>query len=83
MEYKYESQRVAYPFFIAAMLLFAGQIIFGLVIGAQYIWPDMLFPAIPFNIARMIHINLLVVWLILWARRIICSLKRSKVRYTA
>ena len=64
MEYKYESQRVAYPFFIAAMLLFAGQIIFGLVIGAQYIWPDMLFPAIPFNIARMIHINLLVVWLI-------------------
>ena len=64
MEYKYESQRVAYPFFIAAMLLFAGQIIFGLVIGAQYIWPDLLFPAIPFNIARMIHINLLVVWLI-------------------
>ncbi len=64
MEYKYESQRVAYPFFIAAMLLFAGQIIFGLVIGAQYLWPDMLFPAIPFNIARMIHINLLVVWLI-------------------
>lgn len=64
MEYKYESQRVAYPFFIAAMLLFAGQIIFGLIIGAQYIWPDMLFPAVPFNIARMIHINLLVVWLI-------------------
>ncbi|MBI5885594.1 MAG: cbb3-type cytochrome c oxidase subunit I [Deltaproteobacteria bacterium] len=64
MNYKYESQRVAYPFFIAAMLLFAGQIIFGLIIGAQYIWPDLLFPAIPFNIARMIHINLLVVWLI-------------------
>lgn len=64
MEYKYESQRVAYPFFIAAMLLFAGQILFGLLIGAQYIWPDLLFPAIPFHIARMIHINLLVVWLI-------------------
>lgn len=64
MEYKYESQRVAYPFFIGAMLLFAGQIVFGLLIGAQYIWPDVLYPAIPFNIARMIHINLLVVWLI-------------------
>jgi len=64
MNYKYESQRVAYPYFIAAMLLFAGQILFGLIIGAQYIWPDLLFPAIPFNIARMIHINLLVVWLI-------------------
>jgi len=64
MKYQFESQRVAYPYFIAAMLLFAGQILFGLVIGAQYIWPDFLFPAIPFNIARMIHINLLVVWLI-------------------
>jgi len=64
MQYKYESQRVAYPYFIAAMLLFAGQVLFGLVIGAQYLWPEFLFPAIPFNIARMIHINLLVVWLI-------------------
>ena len=64
MQYQYESQRVAYPYFIAAMLLFAGQILFGLIVGAQYIWPDLLFPAIPFNIARMIHINLLVVWLI-------------------
>lgn len=64
MKYKFESQRVSYPYFIAAMCLFAAQIVFGLVIGAQYIWPDLLFPAIPFNIGRMIHINLLVVWLI-------------------
>jgi nitric oxide reductase subunit B len=64
MELKYESQRVAYPFFITAMLLFAGQILFGLIIGAQYLFSDLLFPAIPFNIGRMIHINLLVVWLI-------------------
>ncbi len=61
---KYESQRVAYPYFLIAILLFAGQILFGLIIGAQYVWPDFLFPAIPFNIARMIHINLLVVWII-------------------
>ncbi len=46
------------------MLLFAAQVLFGLIAGAQYLWPDFLFPAIPFNIARMIHINLLVVWLI-------------------
>src|SRR3989337_1056172 len=64
MQYKYESQRVSYPFFVIAMLLFGLQILFGLVIGAQYVWPDFLFPAVPFNIARMIHINLLVVWLI-------------------
>src|SRR4030066_640523 len=64
MKYQFESQRVSYPCCVAAMLLFAAQILFGLVIGAQYIWPDLLFPAIPFNIGRMIHINLLVVWLI-------------------
>ncbi len=64
MKCQYESQRVAYPYFIAAMALFAAQVLFGLVVGIQYIWPDFLFPAIPFNIGRMIHINLLVVWLI-------------------
>ena len=64
MQIKYESQRIAMPFFMAAMALFAAQILFGLLIGAQYIWPDLLFPAIPFNIGRMIHINLLVIWLI-------------------
>jgi len=64
MKYQFETQRVSYPYFVAAMLLFGAQILFGLVIGAQYLWPDLLFPAIPFNIGRMIHINLLVVWLI-------------------
>lgn len=64
MKYQYESQRVSFPYFVAAMGLFAAQILFGLIIGAQYLWPDLLFPAIPFNIGRMIHINLLVVWLI-------------------
>jgi len=65
MKYQYESQRVAYPFFLVAILLFGLQIVFGLIIGAQYVWPDFLFPAIPFNIARMIHINLLVIWIIM------------------
>jgi nitric oxide reductase subunit B len=64
MKYLYESQRVAYPYLIAAMALFAAQVLFGLVVGLQYLLPDFLYPAIPFNIARMIHINLLVVWII-------------------
>ena len=61
---KYASQAVAKPYFIAAIGLFVGQIIFGLIMGAQYIWGDFLFPAIPFNIARMVHTNLLIVWLL-------------------
>lgn len=61
---QYQSQSVAKLYFIAAIGLFLGQILFGVVLGAQYIWGDFLFPAIPFNVARMVHTNLLIVWLL-------------------
>jgi nitric oxide reductase subunit B len=61
---QYQSQSVAKLYFIAAIGLFLGQILFGLVLGAQYVWGDFLFPAIPFNVARMVHTNLLIVWLL-------------------
>jgi nitric oxide reductase subunit B len=32
--------------------------------GLQYVVGDFLFPAIPFNVARMVHTNLLIVWLL-------------------
>ena len=61
---QYQSQAVAKPYFIAALGLFTGQIIFGLIMGLQYVVGDFLFPAIPFNVARMVHTNLLIVWLL-------------------
>jgi nitric oxide reductase subunit B len=61
---KYASQAVAKPYFIAAIALFLGQILFGLIMGMQYVVGDFLFPAIPFNVARMVHTNLLIVWLL-------------------
>lgn len=61
---KYTSQIVAKPYFIAAIALFLGQILFGLIMGLQYVVGDFLFPAIPFNVARMVHTNLLIVWLL-------------------
>ncbi len=61
---QYKSQAVAKPYFIAAIALFVGQIVFGLIIGMQYVIGDFLFPAIPFNIARMVHTTLLTVWLL-------------------
>ncbi len=61
---KYQSQAVAKPYFIAAIGLFLGQILFGLIMGLQYVIGDYLFPAIPFNVARMVHTNLLIVWLL-------------------
>ena len=62
---KYQSQAVAMPYFIASIALFVGQIIFGLIVGVQYVIGDFLFPEIPFNIARMVHTNLLIVWLLM------------------
>ncbi len=61
---KYKSQAVAKLYFIAAIGLFLGQILFGLIMGLQYVVGDFLFPAIPFNVARMVHTNLLIVWLL-------------------
>jgi nitric oxide reductase subunit B len=49
---------------MAAIGLFVGQILFGVILGLQYVWGDFLFPAIPFNVARMVHTNLLIVWLL-------------------
>ncbi|WP_305792338.1 cbb3-type cytochrome c oxidase subunit I, partial [Arhodomonas sp. KWT] len=61
---KYQSQSVAMPYFVFAIILFFGQIAFGLIMGLQYIIGDFLFPLIPFNVARMVHTNLLIVWLL-------------------
>lgn len=61
---KYQSQSVAKPYFVVAMVLFAGQVIFGITLGLQYVIGDLFFPYIPFNIARMVHTNLLIVWLL-------------------
>lgn len=61
---KFSSQKVAMPYLVFALILFVGQILFGLVMGLQYIVGDFLFPLLPFNIARMVHTNLLIVWLL-------------------
>ncbi|HQR51433.1 MAG TPA: cbb3-type cytochrome c oxidase subunit I [Methylophilaceae bacterium] len=61
---QYQSQAVAKPYFIAAIGLFVGQILFGLIMGLQYVVGDFMFPEIPFNVARMVHTNLLIVWLL-------------------
>jgi nitric oxide reductase subunit B len=61
---KYESQGIAKMYFIAAIALFVGQILFGVTMGLQYVMGDFLFPEIPFNAARMVHTNLLIVWLL-------------------
>ena len=62
---KYETQKVALPFFMVAMALFALQIIFGLLAATVYVWPEFMASAMPFNIMRASHTNLLIVWLLI------------------
>jgi nitric oxide reductase large subunit len=63
----YASQRVAYPYFVVALLLFTLQVALGLWLGIQYAWtaPQGLVDAFPFATARAMHTNLLVLWLLL------------------
>jgi nitric oxide reductase subunit B len=62
---KYESQKVALYFFAGALGLFVAQILFGLVVGTIVVMPNTLSELLPFNIARMIHTNALIVWLLM------------------
>ncbi len=62
---QYKSQAVARYYFVAAIALFVAQILFGLIMGLQYVVGDFLFPHIPFNVARMVHTNALIVWLLM------------------
>lgn len=61
---KYKSQKVAYWFFGLCMLLLSLQIIYGFIMGFARIGFDGLHEFIPFNTARAVHTNLLVVWLL-------------------
>jgi nitric oxide reductase subunit B len=61
---KYKSQKVAYWFFALSMLLLTLQIIYGFIMGFAHAGFDNLHEIIPFNTARAVHTNLLVVWLL-------------------
>ncbi len=62
---KYQTQKLAYPYFVAAMGLFVAQVLGGLIAGTIYVFPNFLSELVPFNIIRMIHTNALVVWLLM------------------
>ncbi len=62
---KFQSQRVAYLFFMTCLLLLGLQIIYGFLMGFAHMGYDGLHEWIPFNAARATHTNLLVVWLLM------------------
>ncbi len=61
---RYKSQEVAYWYFAVAMVLFGLQIVFGLLSATKYLGPDPLLYILPFDVTKVIHTNLLVVWVL-------------------
>ena len=62
---RYPTQKIAFTYFIGALVLFLAQMLFGVLAGTVYVIPNFLSELLPFNIIRMIHINALIVWLLL------------------
>ncbi len=61
---RYKSQKLAYWFFALSMLLLSLQIIYGFIMAFAHLGYDVLHAITPFNTARAVHTNLLVVWLL-------------------
>lgn len=61
---RYKSQSVAYWYFAVAVALFGLQLVFGLLSAAKYLGPDPLLYILPFDVTKVIHTNLLIVWVI-------------------
>jgi len=63
----FTTQKIAYPYFVVALLLFVLQVIMGLWLAANYFWtmPQGLVNVFPFATARAMHTNLVVLWLLL------------------
>src|SRR5690606_8477670 len=61
---RYRSQAVAYWYFAVAMLLFGLQLVFGMLSAIKYLGPDPLLNILPFDVTKVIHTNLLIVWVL-------------------
>ena len=61
----YRSQRLALKYLAAAIGFFGVMTLAGLMSAYYYINPDFLFGVLHFNIAKMLHIDTLVIWLLM------------------
>ncbi len=63
-KFQYESQKLAMNYFRVAIVLFGAQLLMGLIAATQFLYPSFLFEVYDFSVARMVHINALVVWML-------------------
>jgi len=57
-------QRLAIKYYTVAVVLFAAQILFGLLAGLQYLLPEFGYNVLDFNVNRTVHIDAMVVWML-------------------
>ena len=61
----YRSQQLALKYFAAAITLFGVMTLSGLLSAYYYVNPDFLFGLLHFNIAKTLHIDTMVIWLLM------------------
>lgn len=61
---KYHTQKIAYYFFAACMLLLSLQLVYGFIMAFAHAGFEGLHDWIPFHVARATHTNLLLMWLL-------------------
>jgi len=59
-----EGQKLGMMYFRVALILFGAQLLMGLIAAIQFLAPDFLFEIFDFSVARMVHVNALVVWML-------------------
>jgi nitric oxide reductase subunit B len=57
-------QQLAVKYYCVAIVLFAAQVLFGLLAGLQYLRPDFLYEVLDFSVNRMVHVNAMVIWML-------------------
>jgi len=61
----YRSQKLAVRYFVAAVTLFGVMTIAGLLSALYYLHPSLLFNVFNFNMAKIFHIDTLIIWLLM------------------
>lgn len=64
MQIQYQTQRLSMRFFVLMLILFLGQLAFGLLLITQHTNPTLLAGTLNFNVVRAEHINLGILWIL-------------------
>ncbi len=59
-----KGQELGMMYFRVAIILFGAQLLMGLIAAIQFLAPGFLFEIFDFSVARMVHINALIVWML-------------------